>query len=432
MKVLLLCNYDPCNAATVCDHINAFPFYSDHDVVVHTELVRSGGNLAEDFPLEAFDAVILHYSLFLAIDAYVSLRTRLRLKKYRGVKAIFLQDEYRFVSASVQRIVETGFDVIFTCVPPSAIEQVYPASLLPDVERVNVLTGYVPEALLNYKPKPLAERKVDVSYRGRKYPEWHGRLGLEKWVIAKRFSADARRYGLKCDISYLEKDRLYGLDWIRLLQNSRAVLGVESGASVFDFTGEISAKVETTVALLGEQAKYEDLRSDYFAEVEDCIPLAQISPRVFEAIALRTLCVLYEGEYSGLLKPWRHYVPLKKDHGNMDEVVEVLRDPVRTAKIVADAYVEVACNPELSYRAFIRRVDLVLERRIQIVGVRQASERSAEDIQRMSPVTLVRDPHGLLIPWRRSSWRYQIKPTLARYLPHHIKQLLKRLLGRTI
>jgi hypothetical protein len=44
MKILLLCNYDPYNAATVCDHINAFPFYSAHDVVVHSDLVKSGGN----------------------------------------------------------------------------------------------------------------------------------------------------------------------------------------------------------------------------------------------------------------------------------------------------------------------------------------------------------------------------------------------------
>lgn len=430
MKILLLCNYDPYNAATVCDHINAFPFYSVHEVVVHSDLVRSGGNLAEDFPLENFDAVILHYSLFLAIDAYVSRSTRERLKSYRGVKAIFLQDEYRFINASVKRIAETGFDIVFTCVPPSAIERVYPAYLLPGVERVNVLTGYVPEALLNYKPKPLAERKIDVSYRGRKYPEWHGRLGQEKWVIAKRFREDARRYKLRCDISYREEDRLYGLDWVRLLQNSKAVLGVESGASVFDYTGEISAKVETIVALVGKQAKYEDLRSDYFAEVEDSVPLAQISPRIFEAIALRTLCVLYEGEYSGVLIPWRHYVPLKKDHSNMDEVTAVLRDHGRTAKIVADAYAEVARNPELSYRAFIGRVDSILERRVQMVGLSQANELSAEAIQRMNPVFLIHDPHGLPFPSSRRYWMRHLKPALARYIPHHIKQLLKRLLVR--
>ncbi|MCG9081336.1 hypothetical protein [Laribacter hongkongensis] len=430
MKILLLCNYDPYNAATVCDHINAFPFYSAHDVVVHSDLVRSGGNLEDDFPLEDFDAVILHYSLFLAVDAYVSQGTRKRLNNYRGVKAIFLQDEYRFVNASVKRIAEVGFDIIFTCVPPSAIERVYPASLLPGVERVNVLTGYVPEALLNYKPKQLAEREIDVSYRGRKYPEWHGRLGQEKWGIAKRFREDARRYKLRCDISYREKDRLYGINWVKLLQNSKAVLGVESGASIFDYTGEISAKVETVVALLGKQAKYEDLRSDYLAEVEDSVPLAQISPRIFEAIALRTLCILYEGEYSGILIPWRHYVPLKKDHSNMDEVVMVLRDHVRVAKIVADAYAEVACNSELSYRAFIGRVDSILEHRVQMVGLNQANKLSAEAIQRMNPVLLIHDPHGLLLPLSRQLWMHYLKPILVRYTPHHIKQLLKRLFGR--
>ncbi len=429
MKVLLLCNYDPWNAATVSDHINAFPLYSAHDVVVYSGLVKSGGELPANYPLESFDAVILHYSLFLAVDAYVNHRTRERLKAYQGIKAIFLQDEYRFVRASVRRIADTGFDIIFTCVPEQAIEQVYPAADLPGVDRVNVLTGYVPEPLLYYAPVPFEQRPIDVSYRGRRYPAWHGRLGLEKWVIADRFLQDAQHTGLVCDISYREQDRLYGADWVDLLRRSKAVLGVESGASVFDFTGEISEKVESVVALLGDKADYENIRQQYFADIEDQIPLAQISPRIFEAVALRTLCILYEGEYSGVLQPWRHYVPLRKDHSNMSEVLAVMRDPLRMAEITSNAFTEVARNPRWSYRAFIERVDDLLQRRLDARGVTATADPAfTERVRQQYPVALFPNPHALRQVRRRLLHR--AKAALVRALPPSVKRLIKRRLGR--
>ena len=37
-----------------------------------------------------------------------------------------------------------------------------------------------------------------------------------------------------------------------------------------------------------------------------------ISSRVFEAIASRCLLILFKGDYSGIIKPWKHYLPLEK------------------------------------------------------------------------------------------------------------------------
>jgi hypothetical protein len=35
---------------------------------------------------------------------------------------------------------------------------------------------------------------------------------------------------------------------------------------------------------------------------------------------------MFPGEYSGIVEPWRHYVPLEKDFSNMAEVAARLRD----------------------------------------------------------------------------------------------------------
>ena len=168
------------------------------------------------------------------------------------------------------------------------------------------------------------------------------------------------------DISYKESRRLYGLDWINFLSNSRAVLGVESGCSVFDFSGKISASSEVYTDLLGGQkkVKYEEVRSKFFETEEDLIDLSQISPRIFEAVATKTLLVLYEGAYSGVIEPWVHYIPVKKDHSNLDEVARIIKDRKRSAEIISRAYADVMLAEQYSYEKFIRDFDKLVSEKI--------------------------------------------------------------------
>lgn len=236
-----------------------------------------------------------------------------------------------------------GIHVIFTCVPATEFEKVYPQSELPGVHCVNVLTGYVPNNLIKLKVPPYESRPIDVSYRGRAVPFWLGALGQEKTNIAKQFTEDAKRFGLKVDIDYREESRIYKKKWIEFLMSSKACLGVESGASVFDFTGDIESKVNQHLKA-EPGASFNLLQNLYFKNLEGKIKLNQISPRCFEAASLRTLMILYEGEYSNILLPWRHYIPLKKDHSNMDEVVNALRNTELAKRITSQAYEEIALN----------------------------------------------------------------------------------------
>lgn len=428
MRVLLLCDYQPYAAAMVSDHVNALHDHSAHEVFVFTSPVMLGGELPDDLELEDFDAVVVHYSLFLAVDAYLSPRARHRLARFGGVKAAFVQDEYRFVDATVRRLREIGCDLLFTCVPEAEADKVYPASALPGVRRVHTLTGFVPAALLAYAPRPLRERRLDVAYRGRRYPPWHGRLGRERWQLADRFRADARRAGLRVDISYRERDRVYGPAWPELIRSARAMLGTESGASVFDFDGRIAARVDTLAALLGEERlDYEALRAEHFAAVEDTVDLAQISPRTFETMALRTACILYEGRYSGILVPERHYLPLRKDHRNFADVVKLLRDDVALARIIADAYAEVACDPAWSFATFVAGFDAALAAaaaarpRPAPRGEPRWADRRA--FHRTFPFVRIANPHALPPPRSR-----RLLAGLAARAPRWVRRRVRRLL----
>ncbi len=364
LDVLLLCNRPArgADAATVTDHLDAFRRFSRHRVQ-ELSFLRE---LPRALDLAQFDAIVIHYSIAIGYlrAHYISQATMQRVRDFTGLKVVFIQDEYRLVDSVHEALRFMGVHVLFTCMPEPEIEKVYPAAKLPGLTRLNNLTGYVPEGLARSSVPRIAERAVDVGYRTRKPPYWLGELGYEKWSIADRFAAQAAGSGLALDLSYDEAHRLYGSAWTRFVAGCKAMLGVESGASVFDFDGMLQKKVDEYVAA-HPAATFEEVQRTMLAPYEGLIRQNQISPRCFEAAALRTALILYEGDYSGVLQPGRHFFPLRKDFSNFAEVLAFLRDPARMQAMADCAYEEVALNPAYSYRRFIERFDAAVDKEMQ-------------------------------------------------------------------
>lgn len=360
MDILFLTNRPTENtqAATVTEYLDALHTYSANRV---HEL-----SILHHFPskieLDRFDAVITHYSLSLGPMLYHYIGPELveKLKQFRGLKAAFLQDEYREIQTYWKHINELGIDLLFSCVPEDEIPKVYPNEKVPRLRVVNVLTGYVPERLLKRSVLPVAQRPIDVGYRTRRMPYWLGRLGYEKWYIAEQFERRARDTDLKLDLSTKEGKRLYGDAWIEFVASCRAVIGVESGASIIDFNGNLEQRVDDYVAV-NPKATFEDVSKKFLLPYEGSLKLHQISPRCFEAAALRTPMVLFEGAYSDVLVPERHFVVLKKDFSNFDDVLSKLRDHTFLQAMADRTFEEVAMNPIWSYRSFIQKVDSALQ-----------------------------------------------------------------------
>ena len=179
-------------------------------------------------------------------------------------------------------------------------------------------------------------------------------------------------------------------------------MGVESGASVFDFTGSISNRTETVRHLLGKKGiAYETLREKYFGEYENIIDLSQISSRVFEAMSLRTLCVLYEGRYSNVIKADVHYLSLKKDFSNFDYVISRLKDRVYISEIIANAYADVVMNDKYSYANFIKKMDseiiYVMQKKFPELLKRnqfQCKKKFRNAFQEKHPFIKIQNPHS--------------------------------------
>jgi len=349
LKTLLFSFTKENNAATITDHLAALETFSGHSV----DQQHVCGDLPPDVDLNDYQVVIIHYSLILAKPeyGYISESARSKIQSFTGLKVAFIQDEYRWVNETIHWIRSLGIDLLFSCIPPNELQNVYPQSLLPDTNILTTLTGFVPPQLLDHTRPKYGDRPIDVGYRGRDLPAAYGRLAQEKKLIATGFASHAAPFELSTDIAFGETERLYGKHWISFISNCKSMLGTESGASVFDFEDTIIPSVFAAESK-NPDISFEELEALYFPGADGKIILNQISPRCFECASLGTLMILFEGNYSGILHPWEHYVPLQKDFSNINEVVDALRNEATWTRITAQAYDQVACNHEYSYRKF--------------------------------------------------------------------------------
>lgn len=415
LNILFLCNRPVVgnDANTIVDHIDAFKNYSRHKIWIHSGM----GDISSKLDFNKFDAIIIHYSLCILNNHYLSQKAKKRIADYKGLKIIFVQDEYRQINTMRQELKYLNVDVLFSCFCEEEIKRIYPDAELPGSAKFNNLTGYIPKRLLSYhNVKPIAERTVHVGYRGRCLPFWYGELGYEKWDIVEKWKQNTIHEKLNADISYNENDRIYGEKWIEFIGNCKTTLGVESGASVMDFTGELEKKIEK-YQFLHPRATFHQVQAMFLKEHEGKYYLNQISPRCFEAIALKTALVLYEGNYSGILMPGRHYIELKKDFSNIHEVLTKIKDDNYLQELVDRAYNEIALNPQYSYSGFIEKVDDVINR--EFIARNKSSARNfytdeqfKKHIQYVSLKTLV----------------YQSSLSMYQKMPANLKFLIKLLL----
>ena len=92
----------------------------------------------------------------------------------------------------------------------------------------------------------------------------------------------------------------------------------------------------------------------------------QVSPKMFEAIKLGTVLIMYEGEYKGIFKPNIHYIELKKDHSNIEDVVEKIKDDDYLQNMSERAYKDIIKNGNYNYKDFIEYFDKVIKENIVI------------------------------------------------------------------
>jgi len=347
------------HVVTLREHLESFALFSRNDVsfsIVTLDGIRNAyPGTTGSFSL--YDAVVIHYSVRLSVEQHMSPACAEALQGYGGLKIVFVQDDYDTTEITHKGIKRLGIHAVFTVVPKAFIEAVYPKLRFPYVEFRETLTGFVP---LQLKPpkrlKPMAERQWVIGYRGRDLPYWYGNLAREKLIIGQRMRQICAERGIAVNIEWEGDKRIYGDDWYPFLENSKATLATESGANVFDQYGDIRRSVENALAA-DPTLSYEEIFARYLAQHDGKIVVNQISPKVFESIAYKTALVMFEGSYSGVVEPWKHYIPLKKDFSNVDDVLSKLADDEYLQAMAERAYAHVVESGRYSYRQFVEGFD---------------------------------------------------------------------------
>ena len=320
--------------------------------------------------------MIIHYSLVIISDHYLAPSFREQIRSFQGLKVQFVQDDYRWIDDLTTMMRYLSIHVLFTLYPEAQIPQVWNDTRLPGVRKISTLAGYIPDRLVGMTAPPVESRPIDIGYRSRAVPYWLGWLGQEKVWIAQGVLQHADKYGLCCDIAWREEDRIYGQDWDAFMRSCKATLGAESGASITDFDSSLEQR---TQAYLREHsaADFWEVHRAILAPYEGNVLINVISPRIFEAIALRTALILFPGDYSGIVQPWHHYIPLAKDFSNMDVVAEKLRDPEFLRAMTERAYEDIVASDRYSYRAFIKEFDQVVTQEIIALAFSRAWSKTA-------------------------------------------------------
>ncbi len=281
------------------------------------------------------------------------------LKKLDAPKIGLPQDEFISTDILCDFVNGMGLTAVFSVAPESEWPNIYDTVDREKVRLHRVLTGYLSRRTLSTIDRLAAKglpRRIGVGYRtaGRPYA-WFGRHGFLKQDIADLFLEEAPLRGIPIDISTANRDTILGNDWYRFLLSCRYTIGVEGGTSILDRDGSIH---ERTLAYVREhpEASFSEIEAACFPGLDGSFGLSAISPRHLEACATRTCQVLTEGAYNGILSPGVHYIELRRDFSNIEEVLELVASDRLREEMTGRAHDEVVASGKYSYEAFVRFV----------------------------------------------------------------------------
>lgn len=314
-------------------------FAPGHEYVVHNAALPLPGFVKD----VDFDGIVLTQT-FLGRRRHPGVLRRI-LEEYAFVKhspafkIALPQDDYH-CSATLDRwLMDWGVDLTYPVISQHW-NVLYPTYAATRRLRLGY-TGYINDEMVRrwQSPKPISDRRIDVSYRASKLPPTHGRLGYLKGIIGERFVEKAKGRGLVLDISTRPRDVIVGSGWYTFLEDSRFVLGANSGVSLHDPDGTIQTSV-MDYTVLHPRASFEEVEAACFPGLDGTYEFTAISPRNIECALLESVQILTPGPYSGMLEAGRHFIPLDPDMGNVEDVFAMIRDAkasTRIAKACKDA-----------------------------------------------------------------------------------------------
>lgn len=335
LSILVLnCLGNPALAPTFLNH-HVFALqrnFPEHDYLYHDATLPLPDYVAE----QDFDAIILDVTFLTARWASPEFLQARKdgydfVRESAAVKIAFPQDEYDCNILLDDWMCEWNVDVVFSVIA-SGWDVLYPRYHTQGNIRLGY-TGYIDESLMNIPTKPFQKRTIDIGYRAKKLPPYFGRIGQAKWTIGRDVARLAQDRKLNVDIELGDRGTLFGEAWINFINNSKFTLGANSGSSLLDPIGDIQRDVRAYL-MANPEATFEAVEAACFPGQEGLYSFTAISPRVLEAALLDSAQILVDGEYSGIIKPGEHYIAIREDASNFQDVLAAMADTTEVTRMI--------------------------------------------------------------------------------------------------
>ena len=121
---------------TVYEHLSSFRKYSKF-----THFYVHAADETPKIDWKLIDIIVIHYSLRVAHDQ-ITLNLLGQIRRFKGLKILFVQDEYENTNQVISSIKGLNIDTVYTCVPKKNIFKVYPKELKRSTKFIETLTGY--------------------------------------------------------------------------------------------------------------------------------------------------------------------------------------------------------------------------------------------------------------------------------------------------
>jgi hypothetical protein len=346
---------------TISDYKNSFKEFSSK-IIRHIDIQ----NLQDILSIKE-GIIVIFYDVVHGLKNHKDLQKIIRFFHDCNLNIVFfVQDEYYDVDFLNFFFRNCKAKIIFTCLTNQEdIKRIYPG--VPNCKIINVLTGYIPEYFKNYK-KNISEKNIDIFYRGRKLHFLYGVLGKLKYEIGFKVKEAAIQNNLKEDIEWTDKRRIYSNDWIKALSNSKITLASPSGSNVINKNDNIVSQINSYLKLKERghllpdnlNVSYDEIFKKF--NIKEELNVGQVSPKMFEAVAVGTVLIMFDNcDYNNIFIPNVHYIPLKIDYSNLDEVMDKVKDNNYLQTIADNAYRDIVLSNLYSYKNFIQKIDYELD-----------------------------------------------------------------------
>lgn len=323
--------------------------------------------------------IILHHSM--TSDTLKYLQPLISILQQRKGKLIsFVGNEVNLpilgMSLKIQILQQLETDLIITQLIQDAGDWLYADC------KAEVLS--LPHALNPKKFTPtidLTRRSIDLGTRSSHYGAFIG--DNDRNEIIEYFDHNADALSLTVDLGFnkYSKQRFNRAEWCDFLNQCKATLSTEAGSFYLERDDSIIKKMMDDIAQqdkrylvpesgilvsiyrkffnqsiknfirrsLGsliidrhkvlDELHFDQVKDKYFTTANRCPVYSKaISSRHFDAIGTKTLHVMYPGRYNDILSPGINYFELQRDHSNINELLELLRDADSIRRITDTTY----------------------------------------------------------------------------------------------